>query len=69
MNLVHPDSILQRYAAAVITKSFSKSGELSPHHECDWDGIFCDEDGKIIKVDYSTGGKYTNAYFYFLHKP
>jgi hypothetical protein len=62
------DSILQRYAAAVVKKTFQQTRELSSQHECDWDGIFCDEDGKIIKVNYSTDGKYTNVYFHFLHK-
>jgi hypothetical protein len=42
------ETIVQRYAAAVITKTFSPDIELTSEHECDWDGFFCNKENQIV---------------------
>jgi hypothetical protein len=42
------DIIIQRYAAALISKTFSPDIELTHVHECNWDGFFCNQENQIV---------------------
>lgn len=48
--------IVQRYAAAVITKTFSPDTELTFQHECNWDGFLCNKENQIVSF-VKIGGK------------